>query len=345
MDVVAIRLSLIFLLVVYHALCIFTGGWDSPYTPAINISIYDWLGMLMHSFRLETMVFISGLLLGYYALKKPNALSFNSCVVKKAKRILLPCLLFGIIYYVMFYDLQASWYNIIWKLLNGCGHLWFLPMIFWCFVLVYLIEISPSHTEISDNKKYKLILFVALCCSVVNPFMFVPLGFGRAFDFFIYFFIGYCIQTKRFSLPAVKRSNISIAIMLFAISFLLFMAIRTYVQVGDSLVDKASMLILKHLCQTTNALSAIYLIYSFANAESVLSFLSDKPILITLSGYCYGVYIYQEFILKILYYQTQLPFVVNAYWLPWIATIATIVLSLLLCHFTLKTKIGRFLIG
>ena len=143
MDVVAIRLSLIFLLVVYHALCIFTGAWDSPYTPAINIPTYDWLGMLMHSFRLETMVFISGLLLGYNASKKPNALSFNSCVVKKAKRILLPCLLFGIIYYVMFYDLQASWYNIIWKLLNGCGHLWFLPMIFWCFVLVYLIKITP----------------------------------------------------------------------------------------------------------------------------------------------------------------------------------------------------------
>ena len=304
MDVVAIRLSLIFLLVVYHALCIFTGAWDSPYTPAVSIPSYDWLGTLIHLSQMEALVFISGLLLGYYALKKPNALSFNSCVVKKAKRILLPCLLFGIIYYVMFYDLQASWYNIIWKLLNGCGHLWFLPMIFWCFVLVYLIEISPSHTEISDNKKYKLILFVALCCSVVTPFMFVPLGFGRAFDFFIYFFIGYCIQTKRFSLPAVKRSNISTAIMLFAISFILFMAIRTYVQVGDSIMEKASMMILKNICHTTNALSAIYLIYSFANAESVLRFLSDKPILITLSGYCYGVYIYQQFILK--YYTIKL---------------------------------------
>ena len=197
----------------------------------------------------------------------------------------------------------------------------------------------------SDNKKYKLILFVALCCSVINPFMFVPLGFGRTFDFFIYFFLGYCIQTKRLSLPEVKGSNISIAIMLFAISFLLFMAMRTYVQVGDSIMEKASMLILKNICHTTNALSAIYLIYSFANKQSVLHFLSNKPILITLSGYCYGVYIYQQFILKILYYQTQLPFVVNAYWLPWIATVATIVLSLLLCHFTLKTKIGRFLIG
>ena len=345
MDVVAIRLSLIFLLVVYHALCIFTGAWDSPYTPTVSIPSYDWLGTLIHLSQLEAMVFISGLLLGYYASKKSNALTFNSCVVKKAKRILLPCLLFGIIYYVMFYDLQASWYNIIWKLLNGCGHLWFLPMIFWCFVLVYLIKITPPIRQISDNKKYKLILFVALCFSVVNPFMFVPLGFGRAFDFFIYFFLGYCIQTKRLSLPAVKRSNISIAIMLFAISFLLFMAIRTYVQVGDSIMEKASMQILKNICHTTNALSAIYLIYSFANKQSVLHFLSNKPILITLSGYCYGVYIYQQFILKILYYQTQLPFVVNVYWLPWIATVATLVLSLLLCNFTLKTKIGRFLIG
>lgn len=82
MDVVAIRLSLIFLLVVYHAPCIFTGAWDSPYTPAINIPTYDWLGTLIHLSRMEAMVFISGLLLGYCALKKPNALSFNSCVVK-----------------------------------------------------------------------------------------------------------------------------------------------------------------------------------------------------------------------------------------------------------------------
>lgn len=146
MDVVAIRLSFIFLLVVYHALCIYNGAWDSPYTPAVSIPSYDRLGTLIHLSQLEALVFISGLLFGYYALKKPNALSFNSCVVKKAKRILLPCLFFGVIYFVMFYDLQAPWYSIIWKVLNGCGHLWFLPMIFWCFVLVYIIIITPPYT-------------------------------------------------------------------------------------------------------------------------------------------------------------------------------------------------------
>ena len=147
MDVVAIRLSLIFLLIVYHALCIYTGAWDSPFNPTIYIPIYDWLGTFIHLSQLESMVFIGGLLLGYYAHIKSDVLSFHYCVIKKAKRILLPCLIFGVFYYVMFYDLQASWNSIIWKLLNGCGHLWFLPMIFWCFVLVYFISNTPPpHT-------------------------------------------------------------------------------------------------------------------------------------------------------------------------------------------------------
>ena len=139
-DVAAIRLSLIVLLVVYHAFCIYTGAWDSPFPEDAQISAYKWLGMIIHCFQLETMVFISGYLLGFQSIRKPDALSVHACVVRKAKRILLPCLLFGVVYYVMFYDLHAPWYTILLRLLGGCGHLWFLPMIFWCFVFVYLIS-------------------------------------------------------------------------------------------------------------------------------------------------------------------------------------------------------------
>ena len=116
-------------------------------------------------------------------------------------------------------------------------------------------------------------------------------------------------------------------------------------QTADTLIEKVIRVILTNSCHTANALSAIYLIYSFANHASVLRYLGTKPILVTLSGYCYGVYIYQQFILKILYYHTQLPFSVSVYVLPWIATAITIMLSLLLCHYSLKTRLGRFLIG
>ncbi len=97
------RLGLIFFLVVYHALCIYTGGWEKPFDSFPDIPLYDWIGMSTHGFQLQSMVFISGLLFGYTLMKHPERLCFNSCVVRKAKRVLLPCYIFGIVYWLMFY--------------------------------------------------------------------------------------------------------------------------------------------------------------------------------------------------------------------------------------------------
>ena len=347
MDVVAIRLSLIFLLVVYHALCIFTGAWDSPYSIDIKIPVYEWMGMSIHCFQLETMVFISGLLLGYNSMRNTDSLSYNSCVVKKARRILLPCLFFGVIYFIMFNNSQVSWYIIIWNIINGCGHLWFLPMIFWCFVLTYLItRYLPHLHHFSDKNKYKIILVIAASFSILNPLVLIPLGLGSAGCFYIYFFIGFCLKSERLKFPSARLTNCSIAMIIFIISFLLIMTMRyNNLQEVNTIVEKVSIMVLNNICHTANALSAIYLIYSFANRDVVLRFLNGKSILVTLSGYCYGVYIYQQFILKYLYYNTQLPLLVSANWLPWIATAMTVMLSLLLCHYSLKTRLGRFLIG
>ena len=343
MDVAAIRLSIIFLLVIYHSLCIFTGAWESPYSPPIQILIYDWFGKSIHLFQLETMVFISGLLFGYNAMSKVDSLSFHACVVKKAKRILLPGLFFGVIYYAMFYDLSAPWYTIIYKLLNGCGHLWFLPMIFWCFVFTYIISIPLR--KISRKKLYKLILLIALVFNLMKPISMLPFGTGRLGGFFLYFFIGFAMKQEKISFPKSSIKNILMASMLFVLSFLLFMEIQANMQDCDAFAYEKVRNLVRNICHTINALSAIYLIYILANRKELLGYLYNKHILITISGYCYGVYIYHQFILLLLYRHTQLPFAVNAYWLPWIASVITITLSLLLCYFSLKTRLGRFLIG
>ena len=148
MDVVAIRIILIILLVMYHALCPFTGNWSSPYDGFQDVIAYEWIGLLTHQFRLQGMVFISGLLFGYNMTKKEKQeLHFLPFILQKAKRILLPCLFFGIIYYLLFFDLSAGWTTIVYRILNGCGHLWFLPMIFWCFVITYILAHYPPPTE------------------------------------------------------------------------------------------------------------------------------------------------------------------------------------------------------
>lgn len=55
---------------------------------------------------------------------------------------------------------------------------------------------------------------------------------------------------------------------------------------------------------------------------------------INVGGLCFGVYVFQEFIIKYIYYYTELPIIVGYIALPWITFIITLVLSLLLSQTT-----------
>ena len=85
--------------------------------------------------------------------------------------------------------------------------------------------------------------------------------------------------------------------------------------------------------------------YSLANRPKTPEFLECHPALITISGYCYGVYIYHQFILMYLYYKTDLISIVPNALFPWLGFAITLVLSLIFCFLTLRTRLGRYLIG
>lgn len=344
MDIVLIRLVLIGLLILYHSLCIYTGAWEVPYEPFEPIAAYDWIGCFSHNFQLEAMVFISGSLLGYKLFRKPDSLSFNICVVKKVKRILLPCVIFGCIYYAMFYDTSAPLSTILLKIANGCGHLWFLPMIFWCFVFTYVIVKFTTSPNLQNNIKiYNLLLVIFTLFSIYNPFGFMPFGLGTVCSFMLYFYWGCLLRLGYLRMPESSNRNIFIAIGLFASLFIVYMLLRH--MTTTDLIQKAIKILGMNICHLVMCVSAIFIMFGMANKPKVIAYLASKPRLITLSGYCYGVYIYQQFILKFLYYKTSLPIVVDELMLPWIAFIITLTLSLSLCWLTLRTRIGRFLIG
>ena len=62
-----------------------------------------------------------------------------------------------------------------------------------------------------------------------------------------------------------------------------------------------------------------------------------------LSNCCFGVYIFQQFILKLLN-QSILPLCTGAYLYPWIAFIVTLFISLILTILIRTTKLGRQLL-
>lgn len=137
-DVTVMRVALILLLVLYHSFAPWCGNWEAV-TEGGNTG-YFLIGKGAYSFFLESFVFISGLLAAFGASRRPESLDASHMVVKKAKRLLLPSVIFSAVYYLLFYDLEVSKSSIVYSVLNGCGHLWFLPMLFWCFVGLWLVE-------------------------------------------------------------------------------------------------------------------------------------------------------------------------------------------------------------
>lgn len=342
MDVVAIRLLLIFFLVFYHAFAIYLGTWESPYPlssdKTVDFSFYYWLAKLSHGFQLEAMTFISGLLLGYTIKQYPERLNFNGCIIKKVKRILLPCIIFSVPYYIIFLDLSEPWCNIAYSVFEGCGHLWYLPMIFWCFVFCYLIE-KYFHFPIVP-----MTLIIAVI-SLLPLEIYLPFRLGYTTSFFVYFFMGYTLMKHEWSNKMVLSSKFCLSLILFYCTFGIVLhdvLLRWSVPNFPLLVFRIISMRFLHF---VSAVSMIVALYGIANKSIIQNFLSKHQSFITISGYCYGVYIFQQFILKYLYYKTSLPMIMDEATLPWIALIITLFLSLALCHLTLKTKLGRFLIG
>lgn len=90
---------------------------------------------------------------------------FASFVKKKALRLLNPCYVFGIFYYAMFYCGETiDVKDYILTVLNGAGHLWFLPMLFLCFISVWMLNRFRPNSLMTFCLFSVLSLVPARCC-------------------------------------------------------------------------------------------------------------------------------------------------------------------------------------
>lgn len=96
----------------------------------------------------------------------------------------------------------------------------------------------------------------------------------------------------------------------------------------------------------SRALCASFGIVSLMSLSRLIVLHSDTSKwdgVIRLSNCCFGVYIFQQFVLKLLN-QSILSFCIDAYLYPWIAFIITLCISLILTILIRTTKLGRQLL-
>lgn len=165
----------------------------------------------------------------------------------------------------------------------------------------------------------------------------------------LFFYIGYCI--KRYSWGVrrffTKRSFVSFGI-LYLISFVIFNVINNYLVVkllNVNIFNKLFHVLYMKFFTLCYSLFGMLMIFSGINWLFKESRIKLNGIMIKLSGLCFGVYICQQFILKIIYYQMGGLNKIDPVFLPWIGFVITLALSLFISHYILKTRLGRFLIG
>ena len=325
----------------YHAFAIYSGAWDSL-NGYPEIKTYWWLDKLSYAFMLEAFVFVSGYVFGYQVrCKGEEKLKADSVIVGKFKRLMIPCLLFSIIYIAIFFDFTRPVHNIIYNIISGVGHMWFLPMLFWCFVGIWLIE----KLQLGSRWVFPILIFLSIMPHISSPFR-----IGHAFSFLIYFYTGYYIQRSG-CFPTIKRYNIAILVTAsaFILSFLvftmLFERLPDIIGEGRSLIaDRYVVTVFRkvgRLLLSSTGIIMMMLIIWFINSKRKTPFPQS---LIKISDLCMGVYLFQQFVLKYMYYHTNIPDMLNPYLLPWVGFLVALTISIMLAFGVKRTKIGKKII-
>jgi len=341
-EVCLLRLLLIVLLVLYHSFAPFCGAWKPLETESTFSHLYYWIGKTSYSFMLETFTFVSGYVFGYQIIKRGKQyITWNNIINRKLKRLIVPSIVFSVIYLLLFtpMDLITSPMNALIRIFSGVGHMWYLPMLFWCFVGIFIIE--------KKGISHKLAISLLLLMSIIS-FLPLPLGLGSAMYYMVYFFAGYIIAYRVNVLKYAKPTILICGWIAFIIIFIFSTNVSSIVSdalPNQNLIVKIKGNIILNLLRLSYSSVGVMAVFLTAVRLIKVEKISLSPFLIQLSTYCFGIYIFQQFILQYIYYHTELASITGADALPWIAFIFTLVVSYYLTHLMLKTKIGRNLIG
>ena len=287
---------------------------------------------------LEMFVFISGYVWSFSIFEKNKVQSIIELTKNKFKRLIIPSLLFSAVYLLLLTNWQSqSLLSILYDLLNGVGHMWFLPMLFWCFIISAFL----NKINVSDRLKIGSLFIISLI-SIIP----LPLRLSSSLYYLFFFYAGFLCRKY------IAKLDLNISIRHIVISWIVFIIAF----VGLTIVSKNDLipfpdygLITKAITAVINKLfrvvfSSLGIIAMLITAIYITNTNKLPQWIVEVGNYCFGVYLFQQFILMILYYHTSLPIVVTPHLLPWIGTLVALGLSLLFSWLLRKTRIGRQLI-
>ena len=336
-DIVFVRLGLIVLLVFFHAFAIFGGAWHRKFTPP-NVEFYYWLDWLSYSFMLESFVFISGFLFGNQE-KRNGGMLLGKLILKKAKRLLLPSLIFSVLYFFCFqYAGDLGWKH-IYDWMIGTAHMWFLPMLFLCFVVVGILR-----EQIVEY--FRLVVVISIVLSLFS-FISLPFRIDKTLDYFTFFVIGYSVGLKNNNVFDYSHKRVKSIGAFFIASFVGFTLLNRHlmeIKGAYPAMTRCFFYVIMNTGKLIYSSLGVMLVYMLMNRIKQQGNFVIHGYWMEISECCFGVYLIQQFVLVFLYDYTSLPTIINYVWLPWLCFLITLIASVILSWLFRQTKLGRVLI-
>lgn len=268
-------------------------------------------------------VFISGHLF-IYLLQIGKYPTFGNLLRKKGIRLLLPYFIFSL----CFMAVTNDWYPL---LKGGYGHLWFLPMLFWCFVVgygVYRLKLSIYVEMI-----FLIICYVGTFIPRIFPMW---MGLHNLSRWLYWFYLGMLVyEYRKVIFLYISKYKLYLPLLI-AYVLTAYLSPVAYGYYTWSCV----------LAVTGCILSIVYLMSSIEWSKYKVT-----PIILKLSTFTFGIYIYSGigpflisntakdlFGLSTLAENHMILF-------PLCFSLVTLTISCGLSWGMMKTKVGRFLIG
>ena len=190
-EIDLMRPIIIILLVLMHFFVIYSPtAYTWPLPAGIHgVVAYHWIQELSYSFLLEAFTFISGYVYAYAVLYRKKEYSFCELANNKFKRLIIPSIIFSLLYTTMFYGKEVVFPRYLYDLACGIGHMWYLPMLFVCFLTTWVIQ----RIKINEHLKLVILLFLAIF-SAKMPSLF---RINTISYYLFFFYFGFYILTKR----------------------------------------------------------------------------------------------------------------------------------------------------
>lgn len=256
-NITYVRVVVTLFVILFHAYAMyFYSNLDHGWTDIPYIASYKIFFIVEELVQMPLFTFISGFLFGVL-YNQGRYTSFKVFLSKKVQRLIVPYILGAIFYSLVspFSDglITLNWFKTI-------GHLWFLPMLFWCFVFQYLLR----------NTNYLVVIILAIFMELIKrqiPNFFCIMGL---FHFFVYFSISFYIGKGVVKMP---RNNLLLMVIAIVGSFLAIIFDEALKDNTDCYISQITPIVwnynaltklMAHLVLTLTSLSFCVLIINFS---------------------------------------------------------------------------------